>query len=226
MSEDLLVATARLSAIYGTTSAFVDGLSPVAFNESTRCEGWTVKDVLFHVLLDAQRALVALATPAYQPADTTCEAFWARQTAMATSERAAGHRDFVRRAAAAYESPSGLVGQYKDTAAAVVRALRHTEPGMVVHAQADRMLVTDFVNTLIIEAAVHYLDMTLRLPLSPSPGEEMETVRRTLDGLVGEPAYPDWDDITYLLKATGREPLTAEERIALGPVSERFPVIR
>jgi hypothetical protein len=35
----------------------------------TRCAGWSVGDLVFHVLADAQRALVAVATPAQPPPD-------------------------------------------------------------------------------------------------------------------------------------------------------------
>jgi hypothetical protein len=33
-----------------------------------------------------------------------------------------------------------------------------------------------------------------------------------------------WDDATYAMKGTGRLPLTGEERQALGPLSDRFPL--
>jgi hypothetical protein len=32
--------------------------------QTTRCTGWTVRDLAFHLLEDARRALVALHTPA------------------------------------------------------------------------------------------------------------------------------------------------------------------
>ena len=36
------------------------------------------------------------------------------------------------------------------------------------------------------------------------------------------PAF--WDDVTAALKGTGREPLTDQDRQALGPLAARFPL--
>lgn len=43
---------------------------------STACAGWTVRDLFQHLLNDAQRALVALATPAEGPADQDATTYW------------------------------------------------------------------------------------------------------------------------------------------------------
>lgn len=41
------------------------------------CHGWSRGDLLFHMLLDAQRALVAFATPASGEADVDFISYWA-----------------------------------------------------------------------------------------------------------------------------------------------------
>jgi hypothetical protein len=45
-----------------------------------------------------------------------------------------------------------------------------------------------------------------------------------LDALLGEPLRAGRDDLTYALKGTGRLPLTAEDRAALGPQADRLPL--
>jgi len=60
-----------------------------------------------------------------------------------------------------------------------------------------------------------------------SPGDPVHhilTVRRVLEGLAGGPFPPSWDDVTAARRGTGREPLTAEDRAALGSLADRFPL--
>src|SRR6059058_6065656 len=95
----------------------VEGLAPREFLRPTRAEGWCVLDLLFHLLLDAQRALMALATPEPGPATVGTAAYF-RAPAGTDGRRAAGeleHARFVRVAAAAYASPAGLVRHWSDT---------------------------------------------------------------------------------------------------------------
>ena len=57
-------ARVAMAASYRALSGAVDGLSEDGLAHWSRCRGWTRADVLFHTLLDAQRALVTFATPA------------------------------------------------------------------------------------------------------------------------------------------------------------------
>ena len=58
-----------LAEVYDAVTACVRGLDEEGLGAPTRTE-WTVTELLFHLLLDAQRALVTLATPADEPPDT------------------------------------------------------------------------------------------------------------------------------------------------------------
>jgi hypothetical protein len=91
------------------------------------------------------------------------------------------------------------------------RARPHDE----VTTQGHVLSFKDFVSTLVFEATIHHLDMT---DAAPDQGA-LTVVRRVLDGLLGDTA--DWDDRTYALKGTGREPLTDAERARYG---DRFPL--
>jgi hypothetical protein len=57
----------------------------------------------------------------------------------------------------------------------------------------------------------------------PGPAP-LALVRRVLDGLPGSPLPAGWDDVSCVLKGTGRLPLTSEDRARLGPAAERFPL--
>lgn len=53
--------------MYDSLTALLAGISPADLQRRSRCAGWTVGDVLVHLLGDAERALVACATPAPGP---------------------------------------------------------------------------------------------------------------------------------------------------------------
>ena len=97
------IATLRaLEESYGAVTAAVRTLPETAFERPTRCDGWTVRDLLYHMLLDPQRALVAVATPTSEAATTDLVAYW--RLFQPGTEQALRHADFVRRAASAYAS--------------------------------------------------------------------------------------------------------------------------
>lgn len=85
--------------------------------------------------------------------------------------------------------------------------------------------IADFVATLAVEAAVHYLDLTVSLPSAPAPDPaSLALVRRVLDGLLGAPLPASWDDRDCALKGTGRSALSAGGHIALGALADQFPL--
>ena len=85
--------------------------------------------------------------------------------------------------------------------------------------------VAGFAATLAVEAAVHYLDLTVALPSAPEPDPaSLALVRRVLTGLLGASLPASWDDVTAALKGTGRDPLTEADRLALGPSAGKFPL--
>ena len=64
----------------------------------TRCQGWIVRDVLYHQLLDARRALRTYASPATSEPDVDDVTYWsefspgADQSDAATSRRVRARR--------------------------------------------------------------------------------------------------------------------------------------
>jgi hypothetical protein len=49
-------------------------------------------------------------------------------------------------------------------------------------------------------------------------------VRSVLEGMYSGPLPQEWDDTTAALTGTGRRPLAAEDRAALGDGAARFPL--
>lgn len=215
-----------LQAVYQNVTTVADGLSDADLMRPSRCAGWALGDVLYHQLLDARRALRTFASPSADPPDVDDVGYWrsySPESEYAQGSAAPAHARHVRIVAAAYP-PGALAWEWRETAAAACRASRAC-PHEAVTTQGHVLATADFIATLAVEAAVHYLDLTAGLPAAPPPDPaSLALVRRVLDGLLGTSLPGDWDDRTCALKGTGREPVTAVERSALGARADRLPL--
>jgi hypothetical protein len=225
---DRATALGALDAGYQKVTAVTAGLSEADLMRPTRCAGWAVADVLYHQLLDARRALRTFASPSDQPVDCDDVSYWRDYApggsgAAGYAEESAAHARHVRIAASAYP-PGALAWEWSETAAAACRSGRACGHRAVT-TQGHVLTVTSFAATLAVEAAVHYLDLTVDLPGAPAPDPgSLALVRRVLTGLLGAPLPDSWGDVTAALKGTGREPLTGEDRRALGSPAGKFPL--
>jgi Mycothiol maleylpyruvate isomerase N-terminal domain len=230
MSElDRAAAETALESGYQNLTTVADGLSEADLMQPSRCAGWARADVLYHQLLDARRALRAFASPSAAPADVDDVGYWRAYSPGSGEHEALGdvqaaeHARHVRIVASAYP-PGALAWEWRETSAAAVRAARAC-PHPAVTTQGHVLATADFIATLVVEAAVHYLDVIVGLASAPPPdAASLALVRRVLDGLLGTPLPGDWDDRTYALKGTGRLELTDAERSAIGPLADRLPL--
>ena len=212
-----------LQSVYALISDAVGDPASGQLDQGTRTSAWTVRELLFHLLLDAQRALVAFATPASGPADVDNVTYW-RPFRPANGDGGRAHAEFVTRAAAAYSSSRELVDQWVETSSVAAWAGRR-ELVEIVSTQGHRLRSADFIDTLIVEATIHYLDLTLNLEAQSVPAEALERVRNVLDGLLGTPLPLEWDDVEYVLKGTGRVALTPVDRDYLGDLALKIPLL-
>lgn len=206
-----------LDASYGALLGVVAALDDDIGWRATRCAGWTVRDLVHHLLTDAQRGLVALHTPASGAADVDAVSYWAAWQPD-TPGADAGRRG-TRIMASAWSSVEPIAGLYAETATAVLVAGATRSGGELVATQGHVLTVDDLFRTLAVEATVHQLDLRLG---KPSEAGLTET-RRVLDGLLGWPA-PIADANRYALISTGRERLTDEEADMFGAAAERLPL--
>ena len=199
-----------LAQAYDGITAVVTPLDDAALQRPTRCRGWLVADLLFHVLCDAQRALVALASPAPGPADVDDVSYWRAFIPGGDDDASVKHAWWARRSAAAFDRPSGVVRIWSDTAPAAARAAAAADPDGYVTTQGHVLRVPDLLATLTTEAVIHHLDLVVDLPDAPLPAAAPTRVAvATVDGLLSDDAVRPvgWDDRDYLLKATGRVPV-------------------
>lgn len=209
---------------YDVLDASYDALLPVVATlddetgwGSTRCRAWTARDLVHHLLGDAQRALVALHTPASGEADVDAVTYWRNWQPEALGADAG--RRYTRIMASAWSRVGPLAELYVETARAVLVAARERSEAALVATQGHVITVGDLLSTLAVEATVHHLDLGTGAPSRPGLGE----ARRVLDGLLGRPG-PVADDARYILIATGREAPSDEERALLGGDSKRLPL--
>ncbi|HZX03236.1 maleylpyruvate isomerase N-terminal domain-containing protein [Kribbella sp.] len=216
---------ATLGRAYGRLTETVQGLSDADFARETRCPGMPVGPLLVHLLYDAERALIAFASPAVADPDRDFVTYWKDFPPGAGSDTS-----FVRGVAASYRKPGVLVQHWRELSEAAVRAAAAglATKGHRVETQGHVLRARDFVATLVLEATVHHLDLIVGLPGAPEPDPEaLQVTARTLDGLFGPEAWDviAWDTTTYVLKATGRVPLDEADHDMLGPHADRLPLL-
>ena len=211
-----------LRAAYADLSSVLSSLTVEEGWQPTGCAGWTPVDLGFHLLSDARRALVALNSPAPGPADTTAVDYW-----RAWRPPEPGDDDELwstRIAASVHGGLAGISRRYAETSAAVLVAVARVDSADLVTTQGHVLTVADLLSTLTVEAAVHHLYLVAHLDRPGPAVGPLAEVRRVLEGLLGGPLPPNWDDVTAARRGTGREPLTESDRAQLGPDAGAFPL--
>jgi len=192
-------------------------LGPAALDLPTLAAGWTARDLVLHLLLDAQRALVALAMTTDDPATVDECTYW-RPHRPDVGDGGAAHARFVRAAAAAYDENGGLTALWRLTTHAAVNALRRADqqPDRRVTTQGQVLEPAEFASTLLVEATVHLLDLQAGRAGPDVPVAALAWTRRALEGIHEGPLPRWWDDREAVLKGTGRSAIAAADRAELG----------
>jgi len=217
-------ARLAMAASYRAVTDDLGKLDEDALARPSGCRGWSRADLLFHLLLDAQRALVTFATPADGAADVDFISYWVPFRPGA--EGYASHARFVRRVASSYRSDLVIVAQWAETAAAATRVAALLPDDVRVATQGHVLSAGDFLATLAVEATIHHLDLAAGDKSLAGPSREgLAVTRETLDGILGEPVPVGWTELEYALKASGRAELTAKDQASLGVLTARFPLL-
>jgi hypothetical protein len=214
--------TELLTATYRSLSEQVTDLRPEEAWRPTGCAGWAVLDLTLHLVDDARRGLVALATPADGPATSDAVAYWRAWQPTAAQDEDVAWRTRVRASVAG--GLAELSAVYAELVAAVTVLAERTAPDDLVGTQGHVLRADDLLSTLAVEAAVHHLDLVAHLDRPGPAPEALAEVRRVLGELLGGPLPAGWDDATAARRGTGREPLTDADRAGLGEAAVRFPL--
>lgn len=214
----------QFAASWAALRAAVADLADGDFAQPSGCAGWLVRDLVCHLVIDAQDVLITLVTPADREPTADAAGYWHVSDEPPTG---ADPLDALTvRMAAAYEDPALLKFHLDDVGSAAGRAARLADPALRVSTQ-DMVLTTgDYLAAYVLEWTLHHLDLTARLPHVPGPPAAGLTDARVLLERIAGAAFPEsFTDTDALVVATGRRTPTEPERTALGPLAANLPLI-
>ncbi|GAB2591361.1 hypothetical protein Aab01nite_39170 [Paractinoplanes abujensis] len=188
----------------------VAGLSEEEWNLPTRCEPWTVRELLGHIRVAIAWLPGMVAAPEPERAEVSAVAYYRPDERFAARTNTA-RIGLARDHAAGLTDGAALVDDFTATWQTAVRLCGAEREDRVVRTRhGDAMLLSQFLLTRVVEVAVHGLDMADALGRAPwTTPQAGEVVTELLLG-------PDraitlrelgWARLEFLRKATGREPL-------------------
>ncbi|KNX38659.1 maleylpyruvate isomerase N-terminal domain-containing protein [Luteipulveratus halotolerans] len=201
----------------------VAALPADAFTQPSGCAGWLVRDLVCHLVIDAQDVLITLATPTDEAPTRDAASYWAVSDTVDADDPLAA---LTVRLAAAYEDPSLLTFHLDDVGSAAGRAATLADPATRVRTQGFVLTTGDYLSAYVLEWTLHHLDLIAHLPGQAGPSDEgLAATRALLERIVGEPFPASLPDADVLLLGTGRRTPTADEASTLGALTDRLPLV-
>ncbi|MGW5569305.1 maleylpyruvate isomerase N-terminal domain-containing protein [Streptomyces tendae] len=192
------------------------------FARPSGCTGWLVRDLVCHLVVDAQDVLITLATPTAEEPTRDAVTYWQ------VVEPPTGDDPLdalIVRLAAAYEQPGLLKFHLDDVGSAAGRAAVLADPAGRVGTQGQVLTAGDYLSAYVLEWSLHHLDLIAHLPeAAPPPAAGLRRSRELLEGVVGTAFPTAFTDRDALLIGTGRRAPTAAETAALGELAARLPL--
>ncbi|OEU87559.1 maleylpyruvate isomerase [Streptomyces abyssalis] len=203
--------------------AAVAELTDEDFGRPSGCAGWLVRDLVCHLVIDAQDVLITLVTPVAGEATADAAAYWSVEDRPPTGDDPLDA--LTVRLAAAYEDPRLLKFHLDDVGSAAGRAARLADPGVRVGTQDMVLTVGDYLGAYVLEWTLHHLDLIAHLPdAADPPAEGLSRSRALLEEIAGAPFPASFTDKDALLAGTGRRAPTGAEKAALGELAARVPL--
>ncbi|MEV1024171.1 maleylpyruvate isomerase N-terminal domain-containing protein [Streptomyces sp. NPDC050264] len=202
----------------------VAGLSDAEFEQPSGCAGWLVRDLVCHLVIDAQDVLITLVTPAGTAPTVDAAGYWELAAEPPTGDDPLDA--LIPRLAAAYGEPRWLKFHLDDVGSAAGRAAELADPAACVSTQEKVLTVGDYLSAYVLEWALHHLDLVAHLPSAPQPPAETLAAARASLEEIGGAAFPaSFSDAQALLIGTGRRAPTEAQAAALGAYAARLPLI-
>jgi len=199
-------------------------LSVADFTRPSGCAGWLVRDLVCHLIIDAQDVLITLVTPTDAEPTRDAVTYWAVAAAPPTGDDPLDA--LTVRLAAAYQDPALLTYHLDDVGAAAGRAAELADPRRRIRTQDEVLTTGDYLSAYVLEWTLHHLDLIAHLPgaIEP-PADALARTRAMLEEIAGTAFPVTMSDPDALLIGTGRRDPTAAERTALGDLATRLPLI-
>ncbi|MFE7315990.1 maleylpyruvate isomerase N-terminal domain-containing protein [Streptomyces sp. NPDC057555] len=198
-------------------------LSDDDFARPSGCTGWLVRDLVCHLVIDAQDVLITLVTPAATEPTRDAVTYW---DIAATPPTGDDPLDALTvRLAAAYEEPRLLTFHLDDVGSAAGRAAELADPHLRVSTRDQVLTAGDYLSVYVLEWTLHHLDLIAHLPdVAGPPAEGLARSREMLEKIIGAPFPASLSDRDALLVGTGRRAPTTAEQAELGELAARLPL--
>ncbi|MFE8947248.1 maleylpyruvate isomerase N-terminal domain-containing protein [Streptomyces sp. NPDC007856] len=193
------------------------------FERPSGCTGWLVRDLVCHLVIDAQDVLITLVTPADTEPTVDAVTYW-NLVEPPTGEDPLDA--LIPRLAAAYGEPRWLKFHLADVGSAAGRAAQLADPAARVGTRDEVLTVGDYLSAYVVEWTLHHLDLIAHLSSAAEPpAETLAAARVSLEKIAGAPFPASFSDKDALLIGTGRRTPTEEEQAALGDLADRLPFV-
>ncbi|MFK0025034.1 maleylpyruvate isomerase N-terminal domain-containing protein [Streptomyces sp. NPDC090798] len=194
------------------------------FTRPSGCTGWLVRDLVCHLIIDAQDVLITLVTPAGTEPTRDAVTYWDVAEAPPTGDDPLDA--LTVRLAAAYEEPRLLKFHLDDVGSAAGRAAELADPGLRVSTRDEVLTAGDYLSAYVLEWTLHHLDLVACLPdLAGPPAEGLARSRELLEK-IAQTAFPaSLSDKEALLVGTGRRAPTDAEEAELGDLAAKLPLV-
>ncbi|WP_030680037.1 maleylpyruvate isomerase N-terminal domain-containing protein [Streptomyces rimosus] len=199
-------------------------LSDEDFARPSGCAGWLVRDLVCHLIIDAQDVLITLATPADTEPTRDAVTYWEVADTPPTGDDPLDA--LIVRLAAAYEDPALLKFHLDDLGSAAGRAADLADPAARVGTRDVVLTAGDYLSAYVLEWTLHHLDLIAHLPgAAEPPAEGLARTREMLEKIAGAVFPSSFSDKDALLIGTGRRTPTDTEKAALGELAAKLPFV-
>jgi hypothetical protein len=201
----------------------VAGLSDEDFAQPSGCVGWLVRDLVCHLIIDAQDVLITLVTPADAEPTRNAVTYWEVTTAAPDGDDPLDA--LTIRLAAAYEEPWLLKFHFDDVGSAAGRAADLANPAGRVSTRDEVLTVDDYLSVYVLESTLHHLDLIAHLPdETRPPAEGLAQSRAMLEAIAGATFPTSFSDTDALLIGTGRRTATDAQTTELDELATKLPL--
>jgi len=202
----------------------VADLSDEDFAQPSGCSGWLVRDLVCHLIIDAQDVLITLATPAEAEPTRNAVTYWNVAETPPTGDDPLDA--LIVRLAAAYEEPRLLKFHLNDLGAATGRAAQLADPSMRVSTKDEILTAGDYLSAYVLEWTLHHLDLIAKLPhAAEPPAVGLARSREMLETIAGTAFPASFSDKDALLVGTGRRAPSDSEDAALSELAAKLPLV-
>jgi hypothetical protein len=193
------------------------------FARPSGCTGWLVRDLVCHLIIDAQDVLITLVTPAETEPTRDAVTYWDLVEAPTGDDPLDA---LTVRLAAAYEEPWLLKFHLDDVGSAAGRAAGLADPAARVGTRDEVLTAGDYLCAYVLEWTLHHLDLIAHLPdAAEPPAECLARSREMLERIAGAAFPPSFSDTDALLIGTGRRAPAEAEKAALGESAAKLPLV-